>query len=782
MFMLPLPSHEQQIILDHISDGKNTIVHGLAGGGKSSLILHAIMQNPSKKGFMISYNRGLVDETNLMINKLEESTGMDIRSRIVVVTYHSLLSMICNKVIDDDLLFLIALTTIDFDAKRTSWKFANFDFVIIDEGQDMRATYFRLVINLIIKLCIFPANIQILAVGDEIQLLYDFYAVNRADSRFLVCLDQLLVGVSTRPWVRASLSTSYRSTAPMANFINSLFTKRTTIPKPASVVQRAKEKFVTIYILDLYKDSPRIILPTILKTHKTKSILIICSSLNEKSSAVGIVDLLVENGLQVHVARSGTLSDSGSSHQNQSTTKNKILLKTKHGSKGLEADEVHTISNTNIFEYYKHPLENSDYVALTRARESLYVHIDYRNVSEYELKKYIFENPQLRQKDVRIVLLRDIKLESPLDLLQLTDEQHKLELKKKQEKQQQTNFTTNTLFSFLDVTHLQCLLSLLTCSETQPPLENLIVENPQEQDELKSKQLGEAYFHQMNITYDQGQTYINVTNICGLAITMALEYTITKCIPLLMHKMYAVCISKPQDEKYQALRKKLEVAIHELRTNTSREPTLDPINQTLKHFKIFAQMGALLDVFTGYSEKLHSLKNYDFINKPSIFERFRVLFASVSTIIAKHDIKINDLVWYREEVGRFKYDEKSITVNIKPTLISKCGSLLIDIVHTPCISHEHHLSALVAAQIAGNVRTNVYIVNIGNGAIEHSKLIEKENAGLEFVSKAITFKLCKDENPDDANFMGTFHNLVKETAKQRTLFDLDYFAKKENNK
>lgn len=770
-YHLPTPSPEQQVILNHIANGKNVIVDSLAGAGKSCVILHAIMQNPTKRGFIISYNRGLVDEANSMITKLEETSGMNIRSRVTIVTFHSLLSMICNKVIDDDLLFLLALAEIDFDAKRASWKFANFDFVFVDEGQDMRAPYFKLVMNLIIQLCILPNNIQILAVGDEIQLLYDFYAINRADCRFLTCLDQLLDGVSSRPWIKCTLSTSYRSTAPIANFINSLFKKRTTIPKPASVAQRTKEKFVTVFVLDLYKDSPRIILPTVLKTQKTKSILIICSSLNEKSPAVGIVDLLVENGLQVHVARSGTLSDGGSSHQNQSTTKNKILLKTKHGSKGLEADEVHTITNTNIFEYYKTPLENSDYVALTRACESLYVHVDYRNVSEYQLKRYIHDNPQLRQKDVRLVLMRDIKLESPLDLIQLTFEQQKEEQKKKSEKQQQTSFTTNTLFSFLDVTHLQSLLSLLTSSDVQPPLESFLTENPQEQEELKSKQLGEAYFHQMNITYDLGQTYINVTNICGLAITMALEYTITKCIPLLMHKMYSSCLSKPHDEKYQTLRKKLEVAIHELRTTNAAEDGSDPINQTLRHFKIFAQMGALLDVFTGYSEKLHSLKNYDFINKPCIFERFRVLFASVSTIIAKHDIKINDLIWYREEVGRFKYEEKSITINIKPTLISKCGTLLIDLIHAPCISHEHHLSALVSAQIAGNVRTNVYIVNIGNGSIEHSRLIEKENAGLEFVSKAITFKLCKEENPDDVNFLGTFHTLVKSLVKQRSLFD-----------
>ncbi len=762
--ILPTPSVEQQIILNSIKDGKNIIVEALAGSGKTTLILHTIVSNPEKKGFMISYNRGLVDQTNTVIGDLEHATGTDIRSRITVVTYHSLLSMICNKVIDDDLLFLVALTTTDFSLKRASLKFKDFDFMIIDECQDMRGSYFTLVINVIVQLCILPKDLQMLVVGDTIQLLYNFYAINRADSRFLTCMDQLLVGTTQRQWEHKTLTTSYRSTQPIANFINSLFKQRITIPKPASIEERQKEAHVTIYILDLYKDCPMVILPHIQRSNlSNRSSLIICSSLNERSPAVGIVDLLVMNNIDVHVARSGKLSDNGSSHMNQSTTQNKVLMKTKHGVKGLEADDVHTVCNVNVFDYYNKPLENAEYVAFSRARKQFFLYIDYRNVNEYQLQKYLQDNNQLTQKDLRIIQLRDIK---PNEVQAKAEDEQKVE-----EQKQQTNFTSNTLFSFIDVSHLQFLLKMLEQTEIQAPLTARLNEpndndNDEEQDELKAKQM-EGYFHQMNVTFDHGKTYINVTNICGIAITMALEYTITKCIPVQIHNMMMACLARKSDEKCQSMRKRLELVIRNLRQNNN-----SATDAVLSQFKLFAEMGTLLDAYTGYCEKLNSLKNFDFINTSPIFERYRVLHESLSLIIGKHNIAIADLIWYKKDIGRFKYDDKSIMIVVEPTLVSKCGSLLIDVVHTPCISHEHHLSALVAAQVIGNAHTSVYVVNIGDGNIQKSQLNSHTNEdSMNFISQAITFKLCKEDNPDDANFIGTHHKFVCESVKQRSLFD-----------
>jgi len=173
------------------------------------------------------------------------------------------------------------------------------------------------------------------------------------------------------------------------------------------------------------------------------------------------------------------------------------------------------------------------------------------------------------------------------------------------------------------------------------------------------------------------------------------------------------------------------------------------------------------------------------------------LFGSLLLILTRHDVKINELIWYREETGRFKYDDKSITINVKPTLINKSGTLLIDIVHTPSISHEHHLSALIAAQIAGDAHTSVYVLNIGDGSIEHSKLhllqeekktnedletileaaaINNNQESMNFISTAITFKLCKDEHPDDGSFIGTYHTLVKKSMGQRKIQDMKLFS------
>ncbi len=759
-YKMPKLSQEQQKILDDLKNGKKVITEALAGTGKTTVLIQAILQHLKLSCdsliIMLSYNNELVQTTRAIIDYFFD---FEFSSRVLVSTYHGLLSSLSNSVVNNDLLFLEVLAKTDFSKLKNNWKFSKFSFIIVDETQDARDSYFDLFLQLLFNVSATPFDkIQILAVGNVWQILYDFYAVNRADARFLTCMPDI---IQDNKWIVNKLSVSYRSTKPMANFINALFPERFTIPRPNP--ENKYEKYVTILITDIYHQvANKYVLP-LAQRKKNGGLMIIFPSLNSKSPAVKIVDCLVQNGLNVHVARSGCLTDGSGNSDNYSTSKNKILVKTRHGTKGLEEDDVVAFTMENLF-LQPHKLTNADYVEFTRAKQELYIVLDIRNISQKHIENFI-KRTQLKQSDLRIIIDGTLKQNDDDNDNDNNDNNND----KQKQKEGPRDFTTPTLFSFIDVTHLQKLLNMITISVEQVPITSFI-ENKHNDDndhEHLTKSMLNSYFHQMNITFDQGTTYINISQICGVAITLALEYTVTREIPLCIRKMQIATSNTNKNVdilKNKILKQQLELCMSQLTTFNIKETDYSP-SFVFARFKIFAHMAALLDSFTGYGEKLSLIKNYDFIDKPQVFERYKALFESLLKIISHHKIEEKDLIWYREDVGRFKYDNQSVKIIAKPTIISKCGLLLIDIIHSPSVSHEHHLSALMSAQIAGNANTQVFIINIGDGSIEKSKLNiiqnkTNEQISMQFISAALSFKLYKEDPMTDRNFIKKYRNNI----------------------
>jgi len=758
MTLLPTPSTEQQLILDDLFVfGKNVTVDAVAGTGKTTTILcallYALKRDPQSKIAQLSYNKELVKSMRLILNDYYK----DWKRRVFVGTFHSLISSLTSGVVENDLLFLEVLSTTNFKSKP--WKYNDFDFLIVDEGQDMRESYFILVYLKLLFHVGLKENVQLLLVGSTFQLLYGFYAINRADARFLTMMPQLLP--CERGWSQRQLSISYRSTQPMANFYNALFPDRLTIPRPASIEQRSQEKYVTILVADIYNQAANKYLLPLAQEYKQTELMILCSSLNSKSPAVKLVDCFVQHGIPVHVARSGTLTDGGgnSMDTHHSSTQNKVVLKTKHASKGLQAPRVIDFVIDNIF-LKNHVLDNAEYVGMTRASVELYIVIHSRTVTKNQIRQFL-QRTKLTQRDLRIVVDGELKEGTPGDEMFKEDEQKKDDLIP-------TTFMAPTIFSFIDVTHLQKLLKLINITQEQKPIASLVEEEDELSTQLNRSML-EDYFHQMNITFDQGITFVNVTQICGVAITLALEYTVTRNIPLCASKMLTACCSKGEDLKFKNLRLRMERCLAQFQRPTRLESMDYSPTMVFSRFKLFAEMATLLDAFVAYGDKLPLLKNYDFIDKACVFHRYVALFQSLLKIIATFNISPQNLIWYKEDIGRFKYDGKSISIIAKPTILSQCGSLLIDVVHAPQITHEHHLSALLSAQVAGDANTNVFIINVGDGAIERSQIIHnetnKEQASLQFVSAAMAFKLYKEEGMSDTAFLRKYSKMIQQHRK-----------------
>ncbi len=803
-------SEEQLECIEWFKKGWNLKVTALAGSGKSTLALCAIENiEQSKKVLLISYNRKLVDNTN---EKLQQM-GRSFYNRVFVTTYHGLLGSLASKVVENEVVFDNTMATLDFASKKHTWRFADFDILMVDEVQDMRPGFLRLLKMMILDVCHRPEQLQLFGVGDTMQLLYAFYAVNPADARFLTLFHILFARPSLRGWKECTLSISYRMTSPMAKLLNNLIPSRLTIPRPKKLPitlpitlpilnpnpnqneEEGDEPCVTWIIADLYKDSASIIAP--IAARERGKLLVLCNSLNERSPAVGIVDALVEQNIPVHVSRSGMLSEGSNSNQHQSVTKNKVCFNTKHGSKGCEQEVVVALINANLIDG---EIENPDYVALTRAKRKLYIIQNFRKITQIELDQFM-RTHDFQQRDLRIIVMRELKMGGNNDPSMsyskktkgddVEAEVEEEEAENKNGKKTQTVFSAQSLFSFIDVAHLQVLLNSIQVSVVQAPIVDVVMMSDEECAKLRFSML-QGYFHNMNVTFDQGQTYFNMTTICGIALTLALEFATTSMVPTLANRLLMRCSSRSED-KYIFMKNQMQYAIASLmHQDHESENEVDKEQVLFKKFKIFAQMATLIDAFYGYGEKLMSIKNYDFIDNAGIYERFRALSSSLTKIITKHNISTKALVWHREEIGRFKFDDKSIRIMAKPTVSSKCGLIVIDILHSPQINDDDHLTGITAAQIIGNQHTTAYQINIGDGAIHHVTLLLVKQPGktdllptevkeammngvvdmddiatiqesvqtpiapsesLDFITQAITFKLYEEKPSEDAEFI-----------------------------
>ena len=88
-----------------------------------------------------------------------------------------------------------------------------YDIIVVDEAQDMSSLYYKLVVKIISNNLCDP---RICVIGDKYQCIYQF---KEADDRFITLADRIFT-MNNLEWKELKLSTSYRITNQMANFIN----------------------------------------------------------------------------------------------------------------------------------------------------------------------------------------------------------------------------------------------------------------------------------------------------------------------------------------------------------------------------------------------------------------------------------------------------------------------------------------------------------------------------------------------------------------------------------
>lgn len=202
-------SGEQQIIVEHVKNGKNMRVIAYAGCGKTTLALLTAKCNPMKTFLLLTYNRKLCDDTKEKIMEWE-------LSNIICRTYHSHAGHSVNprmRIHDDSRLFnmIMAIENGDCDVKHTK-----VDCIMLDESQDMNNDHYRM-----LCLVLHQNSYQFMIIGDPRQQVYDFQG---ADTKYLIHCQEYFHYLSCfKEWENTKLSISYRMTPNICAFVNFLW-------------------------------------------------------------------------------------------------------------------------------------------------------------------------------------------------------------------------------------------------------------------------------------------------------------------------------------------------------------------------------------------------------------------------------------------------------------------------------------------------------------------------------------------------------------------------------
>lgn len=364
---IPTPTFEQYNILNNIFINKhNVTISSCPGSGKTTLIqyialLDLAINNDTKPTYrkpnehnilVLMYNKALSIESN---KKFKKNKCKNIRCQ----TIHSFAYNnynITNKSYDDTLLLdiLNANTQPNFDFKYT--------MIIIDEFQDATPLLFRFVEKVIIDNIL--ESPQIIIMGDPLQELYKFRG---ADSRFMTLSNYVFLGGRLN---FKSLSMTYTNRCPK-NICRLINVCNFGLDSKWEIMKSHKQGG---YIRICIGNTQKIIIDEIrlLKMKdvefKMEDIMIIVPSLKNVNK---LKNTLTRNGIYVVVSDSENLDSK--------TTKNKILITTFHGSKGLERKICFVTNFSN--DYYKYyatdhdpeQISNTFYVALSRSSEYLYL-------------------------------------------------------------------------------------------------------------------------------------------------------------------------------------------------------------------------------------------------------------------------------------------------------------------------------------------------------------------------------------------------------------------------
>ena len=352
-------SEEQNKVIEALKDKNNVICDSVAGSGKTTTILGIAKAFKDYNICMLTYNAKLKLETRTRANDME-------LNNIEVNSYHSFCCKhyLNNTSTDEKIRYIIDN---NIDPKDS----LNYTMLIIDEIQDMTPLYYELVCKIAYDN---NKSMLIVVTGDSHQSIYSF---NLADERYLIFADQLFK-FNKRNWIRTNLSISYRTTKPIAEFLNKcvlhedrIISIKDSKYKPRYLIcnsymkpfKYSRDKLIDYSIyneLKYYLDNG----------YKPGDIFIISPSIKTNSPIRELINTIKANSSDIKIF------SSMSEKLEPKDLEDKLVFITYHQAKGLERKVCIVYGfDSGYFEVFNDNIDcvcpNEIYVALTRSTERL---------------------------------------------------------------------------------------------------------------------------------------------------------------------------------------------------------------------------------------------------------------------------------------------------------------------------------------------------------------------------------------------------------------------------
>ena len=366
-------SAEQTHIINILKNTtSNIVVDAVAGSGKTTTVLQICFEYPTKNVFQITYNNMLKREVRNKIKKLS-------LENITIHTYHSLAVNYYNQnAFTDDELKKIIYSNSPITNYNNSSSSNSIDILIIDETQDMIFDYYFLIKKFITDT---KSNPQIVLLGDVNQGIYEFKGTS---TKFLTLANKIW----DKKFTKCNLSTSYRLTNQIAQFINNIMLSENRI---RTIRDGPSVDYYITNPYKIYKTIGKYIVKLIRNKEITPSdiFILIPSVKTSESPYTRLENYLVKHNIHCITPNSDDVK------LDEKVILNKVVFTTYHQAKGRERKLVILYNfDSSYMEYFNkdqiidnYICPNILYVGATRASWKLIL------IQDYKSKPFEFIDP-----------------------------------------------------------------------------------------------------------------------------------------------------------------------------------------------------------------------------------------------------------------------------------------------------------------------------------------------------------------------------------------------------
>lgn len=347
-----LTSKQNQAI-ERWKQRQNIAILAVPGAGKSRVLVETCRTITDGFTLLLAYNHSLAEDTNKRL------TEAGLHDTVICKTFHALCQTCMDRPIFDDIALHDAIEAAE-EGKIEVTKLHNIKYVLIDEAQDFKRSFYRL-IGLV---CNLDEVEQYMIVGDEKQMLYDYDEDDPAELEFLT--DAPSRFRNSREWNICTLNETHRLSPQITAFVNAVFDTKIVSRRDA-----IKGTPVCIYTVNLWRAGP-IVLKTVVQVQDVRHVTILVSKKKNNGPLRALVNYLSTHGQRVHIH--------GFDGQDDRTKDSKLCISSWHAAKGTENETIIVFGapnddNTNPF-----------YVALTRSTNQLVVIQDAHEPNEHIIR------------------------------------------------------------------------------------------------------------------------------------------------------------------------------------------------------------------------------------------------------------------------------------------------------------------------------------------------------------------------------------------------------------